>query len=141
MTDSLEGTLDSPGGASGKEPACQCRRHKRCRFDPWVGKIPWRRAWQPTPLFLPGESPRTEEPGGLTKSRTPLKRLSMQGSRDRRSQHIRLTPSQQDCVHPLHFLSATTLCFLFTISKTTHSHMPLMLHYFNGTFLFCFLQS
>ena len=32
-----------PGGASGKEPACQCRRHKRCRFDPWVGKIPWRR--------------------------------------------------------------------------------------------------
>ena len=35
------------GGASGKEPACQCRRHKRCRFDSWVRKIPWRRAWQP----------------------------------------------------------------------------------------------
>ena len=32
---------------------------------PWVGKIPWRRAWQPTPLFLPGESPWTGEPGGL----------------------------------------------------------------------------
>ena len=45
-----------PGGTSGKEPACQCRRHKRCGFDPWVGKIPWRRAWQPTPGFLPGES-------------------------------------------------------------------------------------
>ena len=29
------------------------------------GKIPWRRAWQPTPLFLPGESPWTEELGGL----------------------------------------------------------------------------
>ena len=29
---------------------------KRCRFDPWVGKIPWRRKWQPTPVFLPGES-------------------------------------------------------------------------------------
>ena len=28
----------------------------RCRFDPWVGKIPWRRTWQPTPVFLPGES-------------------------------------------------------------------------------------
>ena len=27
----------------------------RHRFDPWVGKIPWRRAWQPTPVFLPGE--------------------------------------------------------------------------------------
>ena len=34
-----------PGGASGKEPTCQCRRHKRCRFDPWVEKIPRRRAW------------------------------------------------------------------------------------------------
>ena len=53
------------GGASGKEPACQCRRHKRQKFDPWVGKIPWRRAWQPTPVFLPGESPWTEEPGRL----------------------------------------------------------------------------
>ena len=40
-------------------------RHKRCRFNPWVGKIPWRTAWQPTPVFLPGESPRTEEPVGL----------------------------------------------------------------------------
>ena len=45
-----------PGGASGKEPTCQCRRHKRCGFNPWVGKIPWRRAWQLTPVFLPGES-------------------------------------------------------------------------------------
>ena len=43
-------------GASGKDPACQCRRCKRRWFSPWVGKIPWRRAWQPTPLFLPGES-------------------------------------------------------------------------------------
>ena len=33
--------------------------------DPWVGKIPWRKAWQPTPVFLPGESPWTEELGGL----------------------------------------------------------------------------
>ena len=40
---------------SGKEPACQCRRCKRCGFNPWVGKRPWRRAWQPTPVFLPGE--------------------------------------------------------------------------------------
>ena len=44
------------GGASGKEPACQSRRHTRCRFNPRVGKIPWRRAWQSTPVFLPGES-------------------------------------------------------------------------------------
>ena len=45
-----------PCGVSSKEPACQRRRTKRWEFDPWVGKIPWRRKWQPTPLFLPGES-------------------------------------------------------------------------------------
>ena len=48
--------LGFPGGTSGKEPTCQCRRPKRHRFDPWVGKIPWRGAWQSTPLFLPRES-------------------------------------------------------------------------------------
>ena len=42
-----------PWWLGGKESACQCRR---CRFNPWVRKIPWRRAWQPTPVFLPGES-------------------------------------------------------------------------------------
>ena len=45
-----------PGGASDKEPACQCRRHKRRGFDSWVRKVLWRKAWQPTPVFLPGES-------------------------------------------------------------------------------------
>ena len=34
-------------------------------WEAWVGKIPWRRAWQPSPVFLPGESPWTEEPDGL----------------------------------------------------------------------------
>ena len=38
------------------ESACQCKRCKRYRFDPWVGKIPWRRAWQATPIFLPRQS-------------------------------------------------------------------------------------
>ena len=45
-----------PSGSSGKESACQCGRHKRLRFDLWIGKISWRRAWQTTPVFLPGES-------------------------------------------------------------------------------------
>ena len=44
-----------PGGASGKEPTCQCRRHKRHGFNTWAGKTPWRRAWQPTPVFLLGK--------------------------------------------------------------------------------------
>ena len=42
-----------PGGSDDKESACQCRRPG---FDPWVRKIPWRRKWQPNPVFLPGES-------------------------------------------------------------------------------------
>ena len=44
-----------PGGSAGKEPACQCRRRKRRGFDPWLGKIPWRRKWQPASVFLPGK--------------------------------------------------------------------------------------
>ena len=45
-----------PGGASGKGPACQCSRCKRRGFHPWVRKIPWKRVWQLTPVFLPGGS-------------------------------------------------------------------------------------
>ena len=44
-----------PRWLSGKEPACQCRRHKRLGFCSWVGKIPWRRKWQPILVFLPGK--------------------------------------------------------------------------------------
>ena len=44
-----------PRGTSGKEPACQFRRPKKHRLDPWVVKSSWRRAWQPTPVFLLGE--------------------------------------------------------------------------------------
>ena len=45
-----------PRWLSGKESARQCRRHQRCRFEPWLRRIPWRRKWQPTPIFLPGKS-------------------------------------------------------------------------------------
>ena len=41
---------------SSKESTCQCRRHRRCGFDSWVGEISWRRKWQPAPGVLPGES-------------------------------------------------------------------------------------
>ena len=46
--------LGFPGGTSVKEPTCQCRRHKKLGFDPCVWKIPWKREWLPTPVFLPG---------------------------------------------------------------------------------------
>ena len=50
-----------PDGSVSKESACNVGDLGSI----WVGKIPWRRAWQPIPVFLPGESPWTEEPGGL----------------------------------------------------------------------------
>ena len=56
--------LGLPRWLSGKEPTCQHRRRKSHGFDPWVGKIPWRRKWELTPVFLPGES-QTEEPDML----------------------------------------------------------------------------
>ena len=43
-------------GQNSKESASQCRRRRRSRFDPWAGKVPWRRKWQPPTVFLPGES-------------------------------------------------------------------------------------
>ena len=43
------------GDTSGKESACQFRRHRRLGFHPWVRKIPWSRKWQPTLVFLPGK--------------------------------------------------------------------------------------
>ena len=49
-----------PGGSVGKESACQCRRFG---FNPWVGKMPWRRKWQP---ILAQKIPGTEEPGGYS---------------------------------------------------------------------------
>ena len=71
-----------PGGASGKCLVCawQCRRPKRQSFDPWVRKIPWRRGWQPTPVFLL-ENPMDREAWRATvhkvaKSQTRLKWLS-----------------------------------------------------------------
>ena len=49
-------TWASQVGLVVKNPPAQGRRHKRHRFDPWVGQIPWSRAWQPTLVLLPGES-------------------------------------------------------------------------------------
>ena len=70
-----------PGGVSDKELACQRRRCKRRWFDPWVGRIPWKRAWQHTPVFLPGDScgqrSLADVVRGVTKSWTRLERLSM----------------------------------------------------------------
>ena len=70
-----------PDGAIGKEPACQCRRLKRHGFYPRIRKIPWKRAWQLTPVFLPGKFHDREAWQAIVhriaKSWTQLKQLSM----------------------------------------------------------------
>ena len=48
--------LGFPDSSAGKEYACQCRRHKRHRFNPWAGKIPWRRKWQLILVSVPEKS-------------------------------------------------------------------------------------
>ena len=53
-----------PGGASGKEPTCQCRRPNRPGFNLWVRKIHWRRKWQPTSMSLSGKSHRQRSLAG-----------------------------------------------------------------------------
>ena len=60
------------------ESAWQCRRCKRCGFEPWLRKLPWRRKWQPTPVFLPGKcygqrslagcSPRVHKESDMTEN-------------------------------------------------------------------------
>ena len=73
-----------------KNPQC-----KRPGFNPWVGKISRRMAWQPTPVFLPGGYPWTEEPGGLqfkgsTKSQTQL---------SDHAQHNVILGTKQEIIH------------------------------------------
>ena len=73
-----------PGGTSGKEPSCQHERHKRWGLNPWIGNIPWRRAWQPTPVFLSGESHGQRSLVGymvhrISKCQTWLKQLCTHG--------------------------------------------------------------
>ena len=85
--------LGFPGSASDKESPYQCKRLKRCRFDPWVKKIPWRRVWQPTPVFFPGESHGLRglegySPWGCKKSWTQLKQLRTCSHNEHRSANI-----------------------------------------------------
>ena len=54
-----------PGGASGKEPTCQCRRHKRCGFNPWVEEDPLEEGKATQFSILAWRIPRIKEPGGL----------------------------------------------------------------------------
>ena len=102
-----------------KNPLASAGRHKRCRFDPWVGKIPWRRAWKPTPVFLPGESPWTEEPGGLQ---------SMGSQSNLASMHC-LWPRQQHDPDP----GSSTVSALGEIYKISNITAPVLSWYLTAS--------
>ena len=115
----------SIGGASDKEPSCQCGRHKWPGFDSWVGKIPWRRAWQPTPVSLPGRIPMGRRAWWarvyrVTESRTWLKWLSIHACMGMRRLNIwynrtiktrHTQPAGVQCHFKMH-ASLAFLCFL-----------------------------
>ena len=79
-----------PWWLSDKESAYQCRRRRRLGFDPWVGRIPWKKKWQPTPVLLPAESHGQSSLAGYSRgvamSRTRLKWLSTHVCRCRTEQ-------------------------------------------------------
>ena len=83
---SLYSAKEEGGGTGGKETTYQGRRHERYRFSPWVGKIPWKKAWQPTPIFFPGEPMDRGDWRAtvhrVTKSRTRLKWFSTAQHKD-----------------------------------------------------------
>ena len=98
-----------PGAASGKEPSCQCKRCRRPGFNPRVRKIPWRRAWQPTPAFLPGESHGQRSWWATVhsdiKRQTRLKRLGTHTCNN--ENNIRQTPTER---HSIKRLTSTQNC-------------------------------
>ena len=140
-----------PMGLSGKESTCQSRRCKRHEFDPWVRKIPWSRKWQPTPVFLPGKIPWTEEPGRLQSmgsqivghdcdsarmnewenewkenGLTPLNISLLKGKREKSSRAPHCTPLFRTCCCSLQELSLNTLhssCYYLTLFSLFFYHL------------------
>ena len=79
-----------PRWCGGKESTWQCRRYKRHRFHPWVGEIPWRRKWQPTPGFLPGEFHGQRSLVGLQSTGSPRVRHNWTGAHTHTHTHIHM---------------------------------------------------
>ena len=110
-----------PRWLSGKESICQCRRR---RFHPWVGKIPWRKKWQLTSVFLPGKIPWTEalvgySPGGHREwDTTEQEHREWKASERTRSQG-----------HTADAQETRTLCMLVTdISRQGHAVLKALAH-------------
>ena len=117
-TTNIHTHIGLPRWLSGKESACQCRRYRRCGFDPWVGKSPWRRKWQPIPVFLPGKIPWTEEPGRLQSMG--LQRVGHDWANERT--RMRAPYSTENCIqYPMRNRIGKE-CFVSFFSYPFHQH-------------------
>ena len=119
-----------PSGSDGKESTCQCRRP---RFNPWVGKIPCRKKWQPTLIFLPGKPHQQRtlvgySPWGCKESDTTEQLTYYLGGG--RVQYIKRlnAPWRLFCLFPPPVLHCQ-----FITSLLKH-----LLHQIQGNLLFCF---
>ena len=87
-----------PSGTDDKQSACQCRRHRRHGFNLWVGEIPCRRKWQPTPVFLAGKFHGPRSPMGYSplghKELDTTKQLNTHTKKGPRSLEYCLSPRQ-----------------------------------------------
>ena len=130
---------------SGKASTVLNCQYKRCRFHPWVEKIPWRRKWQPTPVFLPGKSHRQRSlmsysPEVVESDMT--ERLTVYRfwvASVQQLQEITYTLGKSglsDCAFGQEFKSPSMPFYLLKLSSTawlTHDHcMP---HIFQNSFL------
>ena len=103
-----------------KESACQCRR---CEFDSWVGKIPWRRKWQPIPVFLPEESDGQRS----LEDYSPQCRKSWTWLSDRTCTHMP-TPSGAVLPKPLVTCSTPLRAASFPVGREGPSPLPAFIH-------------
>ena len=107
-----------PGGSVEEESSCQCRRCRRLKFSAWVRKIPWKRKWQPTLVFLPLEFHGQRSLMGyvhrITQSLTCLKRLS-----SRAHMHTRTHVHMHACTH-----AYSEHCLRLWITRTWVGGLP-----------------
>ena len=107
-----------PGGSDSKESACQCRRRG---FNPWVGKIPWRRKWQLIPVFLSGKS-QGQRSKAIAKESDPTQQLTnnkcLSIAQTESSSHVKE-------ISPLfYYLEIITIKICFCYCFSMHGHQP-----------------
>ena len=121
---------DAPWGLTdasvGKEPACQRRGHRGLGFDSWVGKVPWRRAWQLTPVHLAWRIPWTEEPGRQQSKRSPPEPLTALVAAERHSVKpvVPATSISPQSCKESHFIPFLKQCY-----ELTNFFPPTQIHY------------